>query len=192
MEIARSDVCGACGVPVGKDATTCPSCFARRAGPPGPTRGKKLGGCLLAITLLIPAAAWLAAAIRASWRAERESTCKTHVQQIGVFREMYRKKFSVEPQELRSLYRPEITVEMGVFACPVTETHKVPWDGDWGNGDFVSYEYRNAASAPTGQPYWLVAWDRIAHPDGRRCVLYLDGTIAMLDERTFVKLRDAK
>ncbi|KAF0244614.1 MAG: hypothetical protein FD180_2376 [Planctomycetota bacterium] len=194
METKDGDKCGSCGASVGPNTSLCPNCFAQRI---KPTVRRKIGGCLLAITLLIPAVAWLAAAISASWRSEREATCKTRVQQIGVFREMYKKKFGGEPAELRNLYEHGFAVDPNVFVCPVTDNrltdHTPSLSGHWSEfSQFIGYEYRNAAAAPAAQPFWLVAWDKVAHPDGRRCVLYLDGTIGMVDERTFVKLRDAK
>jgi len=194
VETKDGDKCGSCGASVGPNTSLCPNCFVRRV---LPTRGKKIGGCLLAITLLIPAVAWLAAAILASWRSEREATCKAHLQQIGVFRTQYAKKFGGEPAELRNLYEHGFGVDPNFFVCPATDkrpTNYTPTlSGHWSEfEEFIGYEYRNASLAPAGQPFWLVAWDKVAHPDGRRCVLYLDGTIGMVDERTFVKLRDAK
>lgn len=157
-------------------------------------RLKPIAFWLLVLAVFAGLVAWTVTAIAEYRRKELENQCRLRLKQLGVYCDLYRSKYGGEAPSLKDLYRPELASAMDYFVCPVTGSHHIKDDsGEHGSWDakayMVGYEYRRPASGTKTVPWFAVAWDILAHPDGRRCVLYYSGTTEALDPGGFERAK---
>lgn len=151
-----------------------------------------VGGIVAAIVL--PAMTRVSAARTMS----RKVDCKNHLKQLGVYAALYEAKFRMYPPDLKSLWRPDLATSADIFICPVTsgKTGTAPTPapgGAWESfASRVSYDYRFPVRGDETAPDALMAWDRVPHPDGKRCVLLFQGRVDEVDQATFDRLSSTK
>ncbi|MCC6741151.1 MAG: hypothetical protein IT452_19075 [Planctomycetia bacterium] len=128
----------------------------------------------------------------------RKIDCKNHLKQMGVYVALHEAKTRKYPPDLRALWRPDLATSADIFICPVTsgatDTTPAPAPGaPWESfASRVSYEYRFPERGDETPPDALMAWDRVPHPDGKRCVLLFQGRVDEVDQATFERLHSAK
>jgi hypothetical protein len=132
-------------------------------------------------------------------RKRHEEDCRAHLRQIGVYFSLYRDRFHQEPSGFRDICRPEMATDKGIFICPFRPPQEHIHDSDSGLfGPYEQYEhlagydYRPPTAGAGSGERWAVAWDRDPHPDGRRCVLFYDGTVELVDAAAFPQLRGVR
>ena len=133
-----------------------------------------LGTSILTVPLLL---AMLLPAMASANRKAQVDVCRTHLHGIGRGATAYSCDYNgLWPENLQAL-SPTYVVSPEVFKCPCAK-HTRP------AGRTVDYFYLRPEFAATGNT--IVACDYAEnHPDGTRCVLFLNGSIRLMSEDEF-------
>lgn len=193
MTAGNAKTCWACGSPVGSPDSACGVCRARLSEADVPPARRARLSCLL--WTLVLGTASIAALVILFLRAERkrhEEDCRDNLRQIGVYFSLYRDRFHHEPSGFRDICRPEMATDKWIFICPFRPPQEHIHDSDSGlfgpyerYEHLVGYDYKAPPAGAGATERRAVAWDRAPHPDGRRCVLFFDGTVEILGEAGF-------
>ncbi|KAF0244264.1 MAG: hypothetical protein FD180_2692 [Planctomycetota bacterium] len=102
--------------------------------------------------------------------------CEENMKKVGVFIAQYESKYRHYPASLADLKEPALISGDCVkfLVCPLDRS-----------GDPCSYEYLHPVCGDAQPQDSISLYDRNAHPDGSRCVLYFSGRVAELAEAEF-------
>lgn len=104
--------------------------------------------------------------------------CKNNLKQLGIYVALFESKYrGDEPTGWDELRRPDLITDPKLLHCHLD-----------GPGDECSYEYIWPFLAEDTPPETVVAYDKRAHSDGKRCVLHYQGNV---DEMTEAELKEA-
>lgn len=218
--------CQFCGTPIPAGGTGCPKCggpaSAPPAGQPGPFAPQPGGfapypqparssglpwflfagiGCLgliVVVGIVSAIAIPMMTRVSSARSISRKIDCKNHLKQLGIYIALYESKNRKYPPDLRSLWRPDLATDPGIFICPVASGNAgatpLPAPGStWESfASRVSYDYRFPERGDGTAPDVLIAWDRTPHPDGKRCVLFFQGRVDEVDQANFERLLSVK
>ncbi len=193
MTEGNKKTCWACGSPVESADSACAVCRARQSEAEVPPARRARLSCLLwTLVLGTTAIATLVLLFLRAGRKRHEEDCRAHLRGIGFYFSLYRDRFHQEPSSFRDICRPEMATDKWIFICPFRPPQEHIHDSDLGlfgpyeqYEHLVGYDYKPPPAGAGSTERWAVAWDRAPHPDGRRCVLFIDGTVEILDEAGF-------
>lgn len=114
----------------------------------------------------------MVAALKQAMESSRVTDCKNRLKQIGIYVALHESRFRKYPQSLKDLLQEGLADDDSWFRCslsgkPNSFTFVAPPNGDDTPPDFV------------------IAYDTDAHPDGRRNVLTLAGSVTDFDAEDF-------
>lgn len=112
--------------------------------------------------------------------------CQANLHALALACQDYSQRHGSYPQSLQNLYESGELGNPLCFSCPVTRDRDTLPDrrSEWREfAGQVGYGYRHAPASSSHR--YVIAWDLMPHPDGRRCVVSKDGRQKAMEEPEF-------